>query len=217
MVAQIQREPVRPSEIELAISPQLDDVILKAMAKDPGQRYQTAAEFLTALGSVEESPVGRSQSVIQKSWTSTAVRVGAATFAIFSLAGVGSLRTGTPVHPTPPAIRSLPPVPISQSVDGNSVTSPTPPALKSERRVKTQRQPRRFAQPHTEVQAQVEAQPKPKPKPKPHRESQPPANAEAAAPESDRQVVGPPAPQASEAKKKRFWRKLNPLKWKKSN
>jgi serine/threonine-protein kinase len=202
MVAQIQRDPVRPSEIEPAISPQLNDIVLRAMAKDPGQRYQTAAEFLTAIGRAEESQAGWPRSVIEKLWTAQ-VRVAAATLAIFSLAGAGSLGKSATHLPPPAAVRSLEPIPISQTTTPASIRSPAPPALSAEKRVKTQRRPRHVAPPRAEAEE----------------EAQPPRNAaeEASEPVTTQEFVGPRAPRTPESAKKRFWSRLNPFKRKKSD
>ena len=56
MHAQLAGEPVPPSERNPAVLPALDAAILKAMARVPEQRFQTAAEFehaLAALGTAE--------------------------------------------------------------------------------------------------------------------------------------------------------------------
>lgn len=45
----VRSEPMAPSRREAGISPALDTVVLRAMAKDPGDRYQSAAELRDAL------------------------------------------------------------------------------------------------------------------------------------------------------------------------
>ncbi|MCV7169008.1 Stk1 family PASTA domain-containing Ser/Thr kinase [Mycobacterium manitobense] len=45
----VQVEPVKPSVLNSEITPDLDAVVLKAMAKNPDNRYQTAAEMRTDL------------------------------------------------------------------------------------------------------------------------------------------------------------------------
>jgi beta-lactam-binding protein with PASTA domain len=46
---QVSAEPRPPSEVNRAVPPQLDAVVLRAMAKDPAQRYKDADEFIAAL------------------------------------------------------------------------------------------------------------------------------------------------------------------------
>jgi serine/threonine protein kinase len=45
----INQPPRRPSELQPACTPELERVILRALAQDPAARYQTAAELLEAL------------------------------------------------------------------------------------------------------------------------------------------------------------------------
>ncbi len=45
-----------PSTINPAISPALDSVVLRALAKDPANRYSSAAEMITALDEAEANP-----------------------------------------------------------------------------------------------------------------------------------------------------------------
>jgi eukaryotic-like serine/threonine-protein kinase len=45
----IQEDPPMPSSINVALSPEFDRVVAKALAKDPGQRFATAREFSQAL------------------------------------------------------------------------------------------------------------------------------------------------------------------------
>jgi DNA-binding beta-propeller fold protein YncE len=51
-VKHLQEQPLPPSQVDPAIPPDWDGVILKAMAKDPGQRYQTAAECQQAIAAL---------------------------------------------------------------------------------------------------------------------------------------------------------------------
>ncbi len=48
------REPVAPSAFDLAVPPELDEVISRAMAKDPEQRYQTGAEFADDIRQLQQ-------------------------------------------------------------------------------------------------------------------------------------------------------------------
>lgn len=48
-------EPIPPRQHYPGISPQLEAIILKAMAKDPAQRYQSSTEFEHALASLPEA------------------------------------------------------------------------------------------------------------------------------------------------------------------
>src|ERR1700755_955471 len=57
----VREDPVPPSERNPALSPDLDAVVLKALAKNPDNRYQTAAEMRTDLirvhsGEAPEAP-----------------------------------------------------------------------------------------------------------------------------------------------------------------
>lgn len=46
---QVAAQPRPPSELNPAVPPQLDAVVLRALAKDPAQRYRDADEFIAAL------------------------------------------------------------------------------------------------------------------------------------------------------------------------
>ena len=53
---QVGEEPPVPSSINPSVSPALDAIVLKALAKDPAQRFQSAAEMAAALEAAEGSP-----------------------------------------------------------------------------------------------------------------------------------------------------------------
>ena len=55
---QVSERPRKPSELNPEVSPALDAVVLKALAKDPANRYQSADEFLKALDAAEHDPSG---------------------------------------------------------------------------------------------------------------------------------------------------------------
>jgi serine/threonine protein kinase len=60
------REPVAASAFDLTLPPELDEVISRAMAKDPEQRYQTGAEFA--------EDVRQLQQVFEAGSTTTSIR-----------------------------------------------------------------------------------------------------------------------------------------------
>ncbi|HMA06873.1 MAG TPA: serine/threonine-protein kinase, partial [Ramlibacter sp.] len=80
----LREEPVPPSELNLALVPELDAVLKKALAKSPAQRFQSGREFANALQqAISAEPVAAAAPVAAPaSATTTAVRrpaVGAAT------------------------------------------------------------------------------------------------------------------------------------------
>jgi eukaryotic-like serine/threonine-protein kinase len=53
----VHEDPVPPVRIDSSIHPGLNAVILKGLAKEPGDRYATCADFLSALKTYRESPL----------------------------------------------------------------------------------------------------------------------------------------------------------------
>lgn len=53
---QVSQSPQRPSALNPAVSPALDAVVMRALAKDPGQRFADADAFLAALDAAERDP-----------------------------------------------------------------------------------------------------------------------------------------------------------------
>ena len=56
MSAHLQQQPVPPINVTAAVPEVLSQIILMAIAKDPGQRFQTAKAFAGALQSVQPGP-----------------------------------------------------------------------------------------------------------------------------------------------------------------
>jgi eukaryotic-like serine/threonine-protein kinase len=55
---QVSEQPRPPSELNPNVSPALDAVVLKALAKDPADRFTSAQEFIHALDAAEADPSG---------------------------------------------------------------------------------------------------------------------------------------------------------------
>lgn len=55
---QVSHTPQRPSSINPAVSPALDAVVMRALEKDPGQRFQSAEAFIAALDAAVREPGG---------------------------------------------------------------------------------------------------------------------------------------------------------------
>ena len=59
---QVSAQPRPPSQLNPKVTPALDAVVLKALAKDPANRFASAEHFLRALDSAEADPSGRALS-----------------------------------------------------------------------------------------------------------------------------------------------------------
>jgi eukaryotic-like serine/threonine-protein kinase len=53
---QVSEQPAPPSQINPAVPPALNAVVLRALAKDPANRYASAGEFIAALDAAEADP-----------------------------------------------------------------------------------------------------------------------------------------------------------------
>jgi eukaryotic-like serine/threonine-protein kinase len=55
---QVSQMPQRPSSLQPRVSPALDAVVMRALEKDPGQRFQSADAFIAALDQAMREPGG---------------------------------------------------------------------------------------------------------------------------------------------------------------
>jgi serine/threonine protein kinase len=56
VMKQVSQMPQRPSSIQPRVSPALDAVVMRALEKDPGQRFQSADAFIAALDQAMREP-----------------------------------------------------------------------------------------------------------------------------------------------------------------
>jgi eukaryotic-like serine/threonine-protein kinase len=100
--------PAPPSALRPEISPELDQVVLRSLAKDPADRYQTAEEFIEDLERVEAGlPISRTTSTAATALLAGAA-AGAATGEATELLGESPTRVVAP--PPPPQTPRRPPV-----------------------------------------------------------------------------------------------------------
>jgi eukaryotic-like serine/threonine-protein kinase len=103
--------PRPPSSLRPEIPPELDQIVLRALAKDPADRYQTAEEFIEDLERVEAGlPISRSTAT-----AATAILAGAAIGDATELLSESPTRVAAP--PTPPPQRRPPTYPPSSPYD----------------------------------------------------------------------------------------------------
>lgn len=79
LVGQIENEmPVEPSRLNAKIQPGVSALIMKALAKDPAERYQTAHELLEDLEKCKDGGNGRKATAEPKKAAATSIKVDAA-------------------------------------------------------------------------------------------------------------------------------------------
>jgi serine/threonine protein kinase len=134
--AQIESHPAPPSSLQPGLPTWLDEAILKALAKDPADRFQTVEElraYLLAQGFAVVAGGGASPTsatmVLSIADQPTLVRVPAAATA----SGAGGAAAGTsPTYQLPPRPQATPPTPPISPISPKSPISPAPSAPRTE-------------------------------------------------------------------------------------
>jgi eukaryotic-like serine/threonine-protein kinase len=104
MAAHLQQAPQPPAELQPGLPAALNEVILMALAKEPGRRFQSAEAFRNALKSIGESSTSPTQEVV-----SAAPPVAGAVGATVVLEGSATGAAVPPVQPPPqPAAQPSP-------------------------------------------------------------------------------------------------------------
>lgn len=211
MVAQVEEQPRPPSQIEPGLPAGLDEIILKALAKEASQRYASAHDFLTALAGISQPVAASGPKAIRRRRRpviSEAV-AGVAVVVIVTLAGAGAVewnRFGLSIPPPPIVVGKVPAAPEALAA------IPPPPAPATN-------QPVSAPEPAVKEPAAVHAT-KIEPVPVRVRETKPVeterADVQTHVPE---RVDSQSTPQqesdeqpSAEPKKGRFWGKLNPFR-----
>ena len=105
--------PAPPSSLRAEIPPELDQIVLRALAKDPADRYQTAEEFIEDLERFEAGlPISRATST-----AATALLAGAAVGEATELLSESPTRVVAPPPPPPSTPRRPPTYPPGSPFD----------------------------------------------------------------------------------------------------
>jgi serine/threonine-protein kinase len=219
-LAQQEPEPRRPTEVDETLSSKWDGIVMRALAKDSAERYQSADQFLRALPSARPAPVlGAARNLVVKRSTllKTMGIASAIGVALFAAVGPAASRFRVPPPPRPVTFRIAPP------------ESPAPrPVVIARTLVRRQPTVKRHASPRVPKQAlplqndlplsSTEASVAPTPQPLTVESQVQAAEVQPVQPEATRVTPVESIPQnpAPPPQKKRIWSKFNPFRKKKA-
>lgn len=204
-------EPRRPTEVDERLSSKWDTIILRALAKEPAVRYQSADEFLAALP--------RANAAAKPSTRLKTIGIASAvTAALLAAAVPAANRFRVPPPPRAVTFHIRPPELLASRPDLNATTAvPRPATVKQQaaRRVHARRIPKRALPLKQDLPlSNTEASVNPTPQSLPVESQVQPAEAQPEATHvtpAETIAQNPPPPQ-----KKRFWNKLNPFRKRKA-
>ena len=125
MSAHVSQDLSPPQAVNPALPPGLSDIILRAMAKDPDQRFQSAAEFRTGLESVHTGGVKRTAAPVALRWG-----IGAAAMFLAAFLAISHHRE-TPIPPV--SVPVSVPAPHQSAKDSEQRRPKPEPSLKPPR------------------------------------------------------------------------------------
>jgi tRNA A-37 threonylcarbamoyl transferase component Bud32 len=114
--AQLNEAPAPPAQWNPALSRELNDIVLRAMAKDPGARFQSADEFRSALKALREAhPAGAPAVAAAGVAAAVAAPIPAFASSGAQVASSGAQATPAfqPTAPVPTAAPGFAPVPVA--------------------------------------------------------------------------------------------------------
>ena len=185
MVAHVEKQPVSPADIESTLCPELNDAVLRALAKDPAERFQSAEEFRQVLVHIKSTGIKVSApSRPRRSWVVAAsVLFAVATLALADFARIhrghkpenppAAVVTASPVVQAPPPLAPspAPPAVVETTHLPPSVAPPAKliaPVIAAHPHVdnsRTRTVAKRAAPPKPAPTAVAETAPQPKPSP----------------------------------------------------
>jgi tRNA A-37 threonylcarbamoyl transferase component Bud32 len=217
MLAQVQEQPIQPLDIEPEIGPELNAIVLKALAKDPEQRYQSAEEFRLAL--TRAGKTSGFTAVVR-----SRMRVGTLVLAACAMAGTGGLERNPLKTFVPAAVQPAVAAPVLATVP-TPATVPSPaialgpatsPSPQSKVTLPTKR-PRILVAAPIATQAEAVSETSVEPLQAEPEQAEPEQAPIEQAPEAVSEAADEPPQQAPVEKKKHFWSKLNPFRRRKAD
>jgi eukaryotic-like serine/threonine-protein kinase len=118
MAAHVKEMPKPPIELLPSLPPALNEIILMAISKDPGTRFQTANAFRNALSSVRAA-VPLAQAAVTPDSAVTAATLSVKAIADSSVAPARSTNPVAAAPTTPPAVLNVPSVLASSPPQGH--------------------------------------------------------------------------------------------------
>lgn len=228
MRAHIERPPIPPIDLEPAIGPDLNRVILTALAKDPAERFQSAAKFQQALQAARQNLQASATGTPRKRLPGIPLSRTARTFLLTGV-GVCSLilavalgvddRAPAPppaspqaAEPAPAPVAAPQPVEVAPAAPADAVQAP--PATPPRKRVRRARElvilgaatPKPEPPPHVAAEAPAPGAEVPSPALEP-----PPAPPASALPETKVERIETPPPPAPKKRGNRLLRTLDKI------
>jgi eukaryotic-like serine/threonine-protein kinase len=181
MLAQVQKQPVPPLDLAPEIPPELNAIVLKALSKDPEQRFQSAGEFRWALERIGDA-------ARFKPGIASRMRIGTLVLAACAMAEPGGVDKVPPPAPVVAKVQTVSSAPVEISL-------PAPPKKRKAH----------AGMPTAAVQAPI-----PEPAERVSETAVEPEKAPLEEPAEDvSEPIAEPRPQPMVEKKKHFWNKLN--------